>query len=564
MAAPKKAQAKTRSVKASTNSSAAAPHKLSFSFGSVAYESINADAIIVGVFAEAKKEGKSADKNSDKKKSFAWTPELKALDKALGGGITAVAPEEKFDGGSGKLLVFRKSPAYKLNTRRVVLVGLGDPDKLTAKGLDNAIQKAIGSISGIENMAHIAIVLPPKNLAKLPFDVAIQSTVDAASQTVYYSQEALADAKKKKQSLKKITLLPPGTPTADDKKALQVGEILAYARAQCKDLVNKPPNIKRTDTLVNVAKTLAKKSNISVNIQSDVKWIEKNMPCFFAVAKGSLLSDPPKFIHVQYKPRGGKAKKKIALVGKSVIFDTGGYQVKTGNYMNTMKGDMTGGAVMLSAMSALAELQLENIEVHAFMAATPNKIDTDAFLPDSIYPTTCGKFVEIRHTDAEGRLTLIDAVAKANELKPDELVVMATLTGSASQAVGMSIALMGNNDDLVQRVEEAANRHCEPIQSLKVTEDDYGNIKSKLDGADLINTNSGKGRGAQTAAAFVMSGAPDTLPIAHLDIAGADMTNDEKATGIGQKTIIQYLLTENANLSGTKSAAKATKGKKSR
>ncbi|MEB3286951.1 MAG: leucyl aminopeptidase family protein [Vampirovibrionales bacterium] len=578
MAVRKASETKTGvSPKTAASAKTAPAHHLAFSYASGAYESVTADALIVGVFSEKAAEdngsAKSAEKNAEKKesekKSYASTPALKALDKALSGAISTVAPEEKFEGASGQLLMFRKLPGAKVNARRVILLGLGEASKLNAKGLDKAIQKAIASVSGFDKMAHIALALPSdisdqKGLEALSFEVALQTAVDAAAQCVYYSQEALPETQKKKQALKKITLLLNRPATAEDKAILKIGEVMARARAQCKDLVNKPPNIKRTDTLVEGAKALAKKTGITVTVQSDVRWIEKNMPCFFAVAKGSLLSDPPKFIHIAYKPqsksKNGKAKKKIALIGKSVIFDTGGYQVKTGNYMNTMKGDMTGGAVMLSAMAALAELQLPNIEVHAYMAATPNKIDTDAFLPDSIYPSTCGKFVEIRHTDAEGRLTLIDAVAKAYEQKPDEMVVMATLTGSAAQAVGMSIALMGNNDDLVGRVLKAAERHCEPIQSLKVTEDDYANIKSKLDGADIINTNSGKGRGAQTAAAFVMSGAPKSLPIAHLDIAGADMTSDEKATGIGQKTIIQYLLSENAALSASKVVA--GKGKK--
>jgi leucyl aminopeptidase len=176
-------------------------------------------------------------------------------------------------------------------------------------------------------------------------------------------------------------------------------------------------------------------------------------------------------------------------------------------------------------------------------------------IPDSIVNTTCGKKVEIRHTDAEGRLTLIDAVAKAVENNPDEIITIATLTGSASQAVGYYIALMGNNEALRDRVAEAGRLLGEPIQTLDVNEDDYENIKSKLDGADIINTSQRKHRGAQSAAAFVMSGAPDAMPMAHLDIAGADMTADEKATGTSVKTIIQYLLNEDNNLNGGRKAS---------
>jgi len=231
--------------------------------------------------------------------------------------------------------------------------------------------------------------------------------------------------------------------------------------------------------------------------------------------------------------------------------------VKPGDYMVTMKGDMTGGAVALATMQALAELQPENIEVTAYLAATPNKIDSDAMIPDSIVNTTCGKKVEIRHTDAEGRLTLIDAVAKAVENNPEEIITVATLTGSASAAVGYTIALMANDETLRNRINQAGRLHGEPIQTLDVVEDDYDNIKSKLDGADIINTSQRKHRGAQSAAAFVMSGAPEDMPMAHMDIAGADMTPDEKATGISVKTVIQYLLNENENLGGGGAARKS-------
>jgi leucyl aminopeptidase len=304
---------------------------------------------------------------------------------------------------------------------------------------------------------------------------------------------------------------------------------------------------------VDAAKALGKLPGITVKVESDVKWIEKNMPTFFEVAKGAVASDPPKFITLRYQPTDGTKstksskstiKKKIALVGKSVIFDTGGYQVKPDQFMNTMKGDMAGGALVLGTFQALAELQPKNIEVLGYLAATPNKIDSGAMIPDSIVTSSCGKKVEIRHTDAEGRLTLIDAVTKAAEENPDEIITIATLTGSASRAVGKHIALMGNNDDLRNRIEKASRSVGDPVQTLDVIEQDYDDIKSKLDGADIINTSNNKNRGAQSAAAFVMSGAPEEMPMAHLDIAGADMTDDEKATGIGQKALIQFLLNE--------------------
>jgi leucyl aminopeptidase len=542
--------------------------KTRFTLSNERITSIKADGLIIPVFKKPDaNNGNKTDKKSDKadKKinypaSILWPIKL---DKALLDDIEAAAMDEKFDGGKGKLLSIRASSSNgnKLAARRVIILGLGEADKIQAKHWESNLQKAVGSALSLNNLKSIAILLP-ENTEKLSAETALSLAVDASSQATYKSMEA----KDSSPDLQTVTLVSQQANNGKLKTIMEQAAVLSQARSLVKDLVNHPSNLKSTNTLVEQAKTIGKHNAIKVTVQSDSRWVEKNMPCFYTVAKGSVATDPPKFITLQYQPKSGKAKKHIAVVGKSVIFDTGGYQVKPGDYMVTMKGDMTGGAVALATMQALAELQPQNIAVSAYLAATPNKIDSDAMIPDSIVNTTCGKKVEIRHTDAEGRLTLIDAVAKAVENKPDEIITIATLTGSASQAVGYYIALMANNDALRDRIDQAGKSLGEPIQTLDVNDDDYENIKSKLDGADIINTSQRKHRGAQSAAAFVMSGAPDTMPMAHLDIAGADMTADEKATGVSVKTIIQYLLNEDASLtsSNRNASPSPTKGTKTK
>lgn len=521
--------------------------KITFSLSSEAVTRLDADGVIIPVFKKAGDASKAKGKTkTDATASIVWPIKL---DKALQDEILAIADEEKFDGAAGKLLTVRRSTANKLKARRLVVLGLGEVNKLQAKHWEQHLVKAINALFALKEVHHLGILLS-KDAPNVSAEASVALAVDAVHQATYRSMEAKEPVK----DAKKITLLTESKADARLKAALERGEALARARSMVKDLVNHPSNLKNTNTLVNRAKEIGKNADITVKVQSDAKWLEKNMPCFFTVAKGSLVSDPPKFISLHYKPKSGKAKKHIAIVGKSVIFDTGGYQVKPGDYMVTMKGDMTGGAVALAVIQALSELKPQGIEVSAYLAATPNKIDSDAMIPDSIVDTACGKKVEIRHTDAEGRLTLIDAVAKAAEQKPDEMITIATLTGAASQAVGYYIALMGNDEALRGRIHEAGKMHAEPIQTLDVNDDDYENIKSKLDGADLINTSQRKHRGAQSAAAFVMSGAPDGMPMAHLDIAGADMTPDEKATGVSVKTVLQYLLNEAEGAAKSKSS----------
>ena len=521
--------------------------KLSLTSGD--WVTTKADGLLIPVFEETGKDGK---------KKLAMTPQLRALEKALQGELTRVAEEEKFKGSKGRTLLFRKSPGDKIKARRVVLVGMGDSDKLSVADLEKHLLRALAHVTRLDKPHAVVVALPAGEGKNISTEQAIITITDVLHQGIYRSGET----KSKGPDVKSLEIYLPKTPSAEDKKSLQVAGVIARARSFAKDLVNKPSNLKTTDTMTVAARGIGKSGKVKATVVADKAWIEKTMPCFYEVARGSVATDPPKWITLTYKPKGA-IKKKLALVGKSVMFETGGYQVKTGNFMNTMKGDMTGGAVVLATMQAIAELAPPNVQVTAYLAATPNKIDSHAMLPDAIVNTTCGKKVEIRHTDAEGRLTLIDAVAMAAREKPDEIVTMATLTGSASNAVGLCIALMGNNCQLEARVQNAAETLGDPIQPLKVIEDDYDNIKSKLDGADIINTSQRKNRGAQSAAAFVMSGAPEGVPMAHMDIAGADMTSDEKATGIGAKTLIRFVL-DTAQLPGGAAKAKAVATKKAK
>lgn len=453
--------------------------------------------------------------------------------------------EDGFDASSGKLFLWKN--VVNGHPVRVLFVGLGPGSKLTPAKLDKALTKGLTQVKDIKGVKSLAVVLPSQSA--LAPETSLEIGVDALYQATYRSAEGIAKAQDQKAPVPTLTHVHLLMGTVPGECAFTKARSLAEARSHAKDLVNMPPNLKSTQTLADLATSLAEIPGVSVTVYDDPAWIEKEMPAFFQVARGSLASDPPKFICARYvSPTltdGVSERKKITLVGKGVIFDTGGYQVKPGNSMNTMKGDMTGGAMVLVALKALAECGVPNLELNVYCAATPNKIDSDAMVPDTIVRATCGKYIEIRHTDAEGRLTLIDAVTKAaEESKPEVLLTVATLTGAAMAALGRRIAIMANNADWRAKVTAAADKVGDPYDTLEVFEDDYEAIRCKLDGADIVNSIYGRFRGAQTAAAFVMTGAPKKLPVVHLDIAGADMTDDDKATGIGQKTLIQFVLDE--------------------
>jgi leucyl aminopeptidase len=480
-----------------------------FLFSGDTLANVQADGVIVPVYQQ-----KDADKNG-----FVLPQDVQGLPLA----IAEQAAEEKFDGSKGKCLSVRTSG--QLPYTRLVLVGVGEEKRFKPEKLRGAVQAAVLHLVGLKNVKTLAIC-----------PCAVQANIDALVDGVFEATYRSAESKKPSPEVTSVKLLN----VPEDADALRLATVMAQAKSEAKDLVNMPSNIKTTQVMVDTARALASLPGVTVEVQEDVAWIAKEMPAFYAVARGSVATDPPKFIRVTYQH--GTPRKKFALVGKTVIFDTGGYQVKPGDSMVTMKGDMTGGAFVLATIKALATLAVPDVSVTAYLAATPNKIDSDAFLPDSILNSTVGKKIEVRHTDAEGRLTLIDAVTMAAKDGADEIVTVATLTGAAMRAVGICVALMGNNPEIVGRVKAAADALDEPFQVLDLFDSDWENIQSKLDGADIRNTSKSGNRGAQTAAAFVLTGLPEeSLPMAHLDIAGADM-QEEKATGFGQKTLVKYVL----------------------
>ncbi len=504
--------------------------KIEFIESSQDCHEISTDILVIGVFQEEKSNPETC--------SGEDIPE--SLNKAFQGRLYNSLKEDSFTAKLKSSIVFRKEPGDSIQARRTVLVGLGHSKKWNGKKISESILIALESVIKLDGAESITFQLPLSALHKPKIvESSIISFSDALHSALYKSLEFTGDKPESTINRAMINMkdIEPSLPHVIEEAAI-MGEACSYS----KDLVNMPSNLKNTMTMVNAAKSLESIEGMEVTVIDDVAWIKNNMPSFYSVARGALASDPPKFIHLKYITPGSTPVKKIALVGKSVIFDTGGYQVKPSEFMNTMKGDMTGGAQVLATMQALSKLKIQNIEFHAYLAATPNKIDSDALLPDSIIASSCGKKIEVRHTDAEGRLTLIDAVFEALKEGPEQIITIATLTGSAKRCLGDNVALLTNHAGGVSPLLDAARITGDPFQTLDVTDEDYEDIESKLDGADLINTNHSKTRGTQTAAAFVMTPTPDNVIHFHMDIAGVDVDKDEKATGFGQKAVIRYLI----------------------
>jgi leucyl aminopeptidase len=267
------------------------------------------------------------------------------------------------------------------------------------------------------------------------------------------------------------------------------------------------------------------------------------MGAILGVARGS--QEPPKFIILEYKC-GDRKRRPIALVGKSITFDSGGISLKPAENMEQMKADMTGGAEVLATIRAAARLRLP-LNLIGILPATENMPGGRATKPGDILTTLSGKTVEVQNTDAEGRLILADGLAYATRYKPQALIDVATLTGACMVALGQfAIGMLGNDDALKRELQRAGEKAGERVWEMPLWDEYFEQLRSDV--ADMRNIG-GRGGGMITAALLLSKFVGDS-PWAHLDIASTDWSDRERPyigkgpTGTGTRLLVQYLINE--------------------
>ena len=282
-----------------------------------------------------------------------------------------------------------------------------------------------------------------------------------------------------------------------------------------RDVINEPVMYMNAKTLASEVSKLGKKSGFDVNVLVGKHIEALKMGGLLAVNKGSV--DPPVLCILEYKPDNCVNEKPVVLVGKGIVYDTGGLNIKTGNYMNGMKGDMAGAAAVAGVISVIAKSKLP-IYVIGLLPATDNRPGGNAYTAGDIITMYNKMTVEIGNTDAEGRLILADAISYASNFKPDLIVDIATLTGSAARTFGdKAIATMSNaNRYFLSLLDESGKEVFERIAELPFWEDYAELIKSDV--ADLVNIGKGAEAGAIIAGKFLEKFAE--APFIHLDIAG--------------------------------------------
>jgi len=474
------------------------------------------DALAIGFFEEA----------------IELTDTLAQLDEKLGGTLKELIAETEFKGSVGSSAATRVGANSAI--RKVMIVGLG---KLEALKLDN-LRRAAATVARLakkEKCKTLGISLPVWNNDPAATTQAIAEGVLLA---LHQDNRFKSEPEEKGRQLEQIELLGLEGQEAAITRAQQVATGVLLAR----ELVAAPANAVTPITMVKTAQAIAQEHGLQLEVLEKDACEKLGMGAFLGVAQASDI--PPKFIHLTYKPEG-TPRRKLAIIGKGLTFDSGGLNIKgAGSGIETMKMDMGGAAATLGAAKVIGQLKPE-VEVHFISAVTENMISGRAMRPGDILTASNGKTIEVNNTDAEGRLTLADALVFAELLGVDAIIDLATLTGACIIALGDEIAGLWSPDDAIaNQLLQASEQAGEKLWRMPFEEKYFEGIKSPI--ADLKNTGPRAG-GAITAALFLKQFVKET-PWAHLDVAGpvwADKENgynNAGATGYGVRTLVNWVL----------------------
>jgi leucyl aminopeptidase len=432
-----------------------------------------------------------------------------------------------FEGKPGQTLVV---PSATGPTQ--IAVGIGD-DRVTAAGLRNAAAAVVRAAGTRRSIATTLADLDGVDAAD-----AAQAVVDGASLAAYRYNGLKTEPAP--AGLQELTLVVGERRTAGATTGGQRGSITATAASLARDLANTPPAHLTARMLADKAVALGSANGLAVEVFNRDQLVAMGCGGMVGVNKGSV--EPPRVVRLTYTPRNPRGH--LVLVGKGVMFDSGGLSLKTNDGMKTMKMDMSGAAAVLAAMTTLKPLRCK-AAVTGYMMCTDNLPSGSALNVGDVLTFRNGKTAEIHNTDAEGRLVLADGLSLGAEAKPDAIVDIATLTGAVMGALGLKMAgVFGNDQPVIERVKAAAVDVDEPVWQLPLERSYRKLLDSNV--ADMKNVGGPYG-GAILAALFLSEFVGDT-PWAHLDIAGPMNSDADEgwlsrgATGFGTRLLIQLAL----------------------
>lgn len=450
-----------------------------------------------------------------------WGPGGEWIADALGAGLAEHLDAHDFKGSAGQTAMYPSGNLLPFSA--VFLIGLGDETDL--EGLRKAaglLGRASRGFSDVATTLHL-----------VGLDAAAQAVVEGFLLAQYRFDKYRSEPKPSKTE--SLRLVGENTHGVGDE--IRRGLVIAQSVALARDLVNEPAAGKSPETLSDLVVELGDEHEFAVRVYDRAEIIEEGFGGLAGVAAGA--HNPPRMVVMDYSPDESRAF--LAVVGKGIVFDSGGLSIKPASGMETMKTDMSGAAAVIGAVQAIARLQLP-IHVLAITPLTENMPGGGAQRPGDVLTARNGKTIEVLNTDAEGRLVLADGLSLAAEVGPDLIVDLATLTGACHVALGDKIAGLFTNDDesgvLVRAAGAAAGERLWP---LPLPDDYRKNIDSDV--ADMRNTGSNRYGGAINAA-LLLEEFVDGIPWVHLDIAGpARWPEDEHyqckgGSGFGVRTLV--------------------------
>ncbi len=443
---------------------------------------------------------------------------------------------EEYGFGFGELKSF--SLVIAKRKTNVILLGAGNKEQLTVNKLRNLFAS---SIRTAKKMNARQIFLFPG--FELPVnDVAFGHVLAETALLVSYKFDKYLNSDKNKDLPESLHYVLNTKNTRHLNRGILEGRIYAETTNLARELVNEPANVMTPEALAEAAKRAALQYGFTLETHSYDKLRRIKMDAFLAVARGSARE--PRLIVMHYNGNPDKRHELIAMVGKGLTYDSGGYCIKTPPGMVNMKNDMGGAAAVIGAMCAISAMKLK-VNVVAIIAACENMISGDAYRAGDIITSMAGKTIEVINTDAEGRLTLCDAIHYAIEKEhADKILDIATLTGAAVAALGTQFsAVVTNSEPWFEQLKSAAAFTGENVWQMPNHPEYKELIKSEI--ADLKNVG-GPMAGAITAGLFLQEFVQDK-PWLHIDIAGTALRDKESgvnpfgATGVGVRLLTSLI-----------------------
>lgn len=461
---------------------------------------------------------------------------LKELDGSCGGMIRSVIESEELKGKEGETAYLHVA-GDNGRPKRLLLIGVGERRDYTRASVSEMAGTAVRVLRG-KNVKSICIVPRFEGDAE---DTA--SAVAEGSVISLFDPDKYRTADKEERQIDRVLISIPHAKEEALRRGIERGRIIGESVNFTRDLANEPGAYLTPTIMADRAREVANEFGLSVDVLDEARMEQEGMGSLLCVARGS--DEPGKLIILKYTPEGADEEGKglLSFVGKGITFDSGGISLKPGENMELMKYDMTGGATVIGAMRAIAQLK-PPIPVLGVVPCAENLPSGKATKPGDVVRAMTGKTIEVINTDAEGRLILADAIAYAKKLGATRIVDMATLTGAVSIALGdVNAAILGTDQELIDEVIAAGKKVGEKFWQLPLDKEYSKQIKSDI--ADIKNVG-GRKAGTITAAAFLKEFA-DGVAWAHLDIAGTAWADEAKPfrskgpTGIAVRTLIKIV-----------------------